>query len=242
MSVRALHYRDCPTSRTHGDVAEQLLFRHRGATTGGDSAVLTLADTFARWTLDAGARSTSTIHDDVEEVVFVASGSGLLLADGAERRVRDGDGVLVPPGVAHAFRNDGGETLELLVVTAPIPRSASDGPRTVVVRNYRDQPVHQAHWAHCSQRVFGREDGLITLSTVLVVRMEPLTVSELHGHGGDMDEVWYMWSGSGVHVVDREVCVQTPGTAIQVAPSDPGHMLINHTDTALHAFYFSAQP
>jgi mannose-6-phosphate isomerase-like protein (cupin superfamily) len=242
MSVRARHYRDCPTSRTHGDVAEQVLFRRRGTMTEGDGAVLSRADTFARWTLAAGERSALATHADVEEVVFVASGCGVLLAGGSERRLRDGDGVLVPPDVEHAFRADGEETLELLVVTAPVPLRTSDGRRTVAVRNHRDSDTHRGHWAHLSQRVFDRDDGLTTLHQVLVVRMEPMTVSELHGHGADMDEVWYMWRGSGVHVVGREVCVHTPGTAIQVAPSDPGHMLINHTDTPLHAFYFSCLP
>jgi uncharacterized cupin superfamily protein len=97
----------------------------------------------------------------------------------------------------------------------------------------------QAHWHHLSQCIFSQADGLTKLHNILVVRMEPMTAAEMHGHSSVMDEVWYMWKGSGVHVVSHEVCMHTPGMAVSAAPCDPGHMLINHTDTPLQAFFFA---
>ncbi len=240
--MNARHWIDCTPSLTHGNVVQRVLFRKRAAEPGDAAGVLSHAEWFARACLEPRAVSTPQANRGVQRVFFVAAGSATLVAGGDERRVGEGDGILVPPGVEHAFRNDADDPLELLIVEERIPSGVALGRPAVKIRNYRDAAVHQAHWHHLVRRVFGPEDGLARLHTVLVVRMEPMTTSEPHPHPADVDEVWYMWKGSGVHVVGREMCIQTPGTAVQVAPSDPGHCLINHTEEPLQAFYFACLP
>ena len=62
---------------------------------------------------------------------------------------------------------------------------------------------------------------------------------DTHGHADDMDEVWYMLEGNGIHVVSQNVYRQVPGDAVSVAPSNPGHTLINDTEEPLKTFYFA---
>jgi len=62
---------------------------------------------------------------------------------------------------------------------------------------------------------------------------------DTHGHGSNIDEVWYMLEGNGIHVVGRDVYRQRPGGAVSVAPSNPGHSLINDTEEPLVTFYFA---
>lgn len=238
--MKARHSLDCTPSLTHGNIVQRVMFSSREADPTGAGAVLNRIDSFARGSLEPGVRSVAHVNEGMQEVFFVASGGGSLIADGHEHRLREGDGILVPPVVEHAFRNDGDRPLELLIVEESIPPGTRAARSSVLIRNYRESDVSQAHWHYLSQRVFGPEDGMARLRTVLVVRLEPMTTGDTHGHGTDLDEVWYMWKGCGIHRVDREIRLQKPGMAIQVAPSDPGHSLMNHTDEPLQAFYFQA--
>ena len=58
-------------------------------------------------------------HSDVEEIIYVISGSGEQSVGPASRCVNPGDLVYVPPGAEHGTQNVGGETLVLLVVYSP---------------------------------------------------------------------------------------------------------------------------
>lgn len=232
---------DCAPTVVRGSLVERTLFRNRAAAAGdGASPVLRHADRFAHGELAAGAGTATSVDHAAQTVFFVADGSGALIADGREHRLREGDGVFVPAGVEHALRCDGDRPLEILLVEESLPSGARPARASVLIRNYRDSEVGIAHWSYRVQRIFGPEDGMACLRTVLVVSMDPMTTGDVHGHGFELDEVWYMWRGLGIHRVDREICVQTPGTAIQVAPSEPGHTLMNHTDEPLCAFYFHA--
>jgi mannose-6-phosphate isomerase-like protein (cupin superfamily) len=234
------HWLDCPPSLTHGNIIQRVIFtKHDPEESHVEGAILQHVDSFARGYLEPGVTSLPHVNEGAQEVFFVAGGSGILTAGGKERTLREGDGVLIPPGIEHTFLNDDEIPLELLILLESIPRGTGVKNKTVLIRNYREGRLSQGHWHHLVHRIFGQEDGLMKLHAVLVVRMEPMTTADTHGHGPDMDEVWYMWRGSGVHVVGHEVCVQTPGTAVSVAPSDPGHSLINHTDEPLQAFYFA---
>ena len=55
----------------------------------------------------------------------------------------------------------------------------------------------------------------------------------------NMDGVWYMLKDDGIHVVSQNVYRQVPGDAVSVAPSNPGHTLINDMAEPLKTFYFA---
>lgn len=60
------------------------------------------------------------VHAVQEQVYHVLEGEGLLTLDGKRVLMRRNDYVFIPPGVRHAFTNNGTVPLVFLVVTTPV--------------------------------------------------------------------------------------------------------------------------
>ncbi|MBI2506127.1 MAG: cupin domain-containing protein [Candidatus Latescibacteria bacterium] len=236
------HWIDCPATLTHGNIIQRVIFTRQDPQARQEGGVLRFIESFARAYLEPGVSSVPHVNEGIQEVFFVASGSGQLVAGAQKHGLREGDGVIMPPGVEHTFVNEGQEPLELLILVEAVPKGAKVKGRKPLVRNFAQNNMGQGHWSHLVHKVFDRNDGLLQMHAVLIVRIEAMQPADTHGHGADMDEVWYMWKGQGIHVVSQEVCVQTPGTAVSVCPSNPGHSLINHTCQPLQVFYFARYP
>jgi mannose-6-phosphate isomerase-like protein (cupin superfamily) len=54
----------------------------------------------------------------MEEIYFVASGTGVMRVDNEERQVNPGDATWIPTGAAHSLLNNGTEILVILVVAS----------------------------------------------------------------------------------------------------------------------------
>lgn len=68
-------------------------------------------------------------HPNVEQLVFIASGQGKAVLDGAESPLTAGDVVVVTPGTHHDVINTGSEPLRIYTIYAP--------------PNHIDRRVHQ---------------------------------------------------------------------------------------------------
>ena len=236
------HWKDCSLSLTHGNIIQRTIFTKKDSDgSEPEEAVLRYIDHYARGWLETGVSSTPHTSEAFQEVFFVAGGSGKLVADGQERPFQEGDGMLIPPGVEHIFVNDGDAPLEFLMISESIPEGTVPQNETPLIRNYRESNLLVSHWSYLVHPIFGQQDGLVQMRDVLVVLIDPLLSGDGHGHGPDMDEVWTVWKGEAVHMVGKEACVQTPGTAVSVCPSHPGHTLINHTEEPVYLFYFCSQ-
>ena len=236
------HWQETPLSLEYGNIIQHVIFEKEGTSeTDPEGAILRYIDRFAHGTLEPGVSTRTEQNEQTQTVFFVSSGEGILGCNHEKRRIAEGDGILIPPGVAHSFSNEGSEPLHLLSAKEAAPNGPSTGNQDAIIRNYRDSELLTSHWHYLVHPIFGEADGLISMRDVLVVRLDPMTTGDNHGHGPNMDEVWYMWQGQCVHVVSREVCVQRQGTAVSVCPSDPGHSLINHTDQPAYLFYFCSK-
>lgn len=230
------HWRDGELSLTHGNIIQRSLFTKEGAEGDGSrDAVLRYLDSLARGVLEPGVSTKPHVNEGIQEVFFVAGGSGKLTTPKGEWRLTEGDGALIPPGVEHVLHNDGSEPLVLYIVVESV--RAGGGAPEPLVRNYRESDLLISHWSYLVHPIFGQQDGLVEIRDILVVSVDPQQTGDMHGHGPNMDEVWTMWKGQAVHVVGREACVQDEGTSISVRPCDPGHSLINHTDEPAYLFY-----
>ncbi len=58
----------------------------------------------AEATVEAGRITERHHHRLSEEFYFILEGEGVMEVDGEERRVRAGDGILIPPGAWHRIR------------------------------------------------------------------------------------------------------------------------------------------
>ena len=74
-----------------------------------------------RLTLPVGASIGLHTHDTSCEVVYILSGSGTCLDDGAEVAITAGDCHYCPKGHNHSIRNTGTEPLVLLGIVPELP-------------------------------------------------------------------------------------------------------------------------
>lgn len=69
--------------------------------------------------IPAGVTVKPHYHKVIEEIYFVSEGSGVMLLNGAERKVTKGDAVVIRPGERHSIRNDTTNELRLIVTCNP---------------------------------------------------------------------------------------------------------------------------
>ena len=67
-------------------------------------------------------------HVQARQFFYVLEGDAVLELEGLQYRLRRGEGLHVPPGIAHQIRNDSAADVRFLVVSAP----KSHGDRTLV--------------------------------------------------------------------------------------------------------------
>jgi quercetin dioxygenase-like cupin family protein len=58
-------------------------------------------------------------HPDGEEIIYILSGSGRVMVDGAVDRVEAGSVVLFPQGAVHMLQNNGAEEMKVACFFAP---------------------------------------------------------------------------------------------------------------------------
>lgn len=67
----------------------------------------------------AGTLAAAHAHQTQEEIIYILSGEGAMIAGEKETRLEPGVAVFIPPGLLHQIRVDGGETLKLVTVFSP---------------------------------------------------------------------------------------------------------------------------
>ena len=234
------HWLQCPSTITHGNIIKREIFSKKTPDiSGNEGAILNHIDSFSRCYLEPRISSIPISFDDRQLIFYIVDGKGLFEAGDMKREVQEGDGIIVPPGLSHILTNTVTIPLELLILEETISEETELVRQEAIIRNYREKPLSQGHWTHLVHPLFGKDDGLIKTHAILVVRIEAMQTPDTHGHGSNIDEVWYMLEGNGIHVVGRDVYRQRPGGAVSVAPSNPGHTLINDTEEPLITFYFA---
>jgi mannose-6-phosphate isomerase-like protein (cupin superfamily) len=73
----------------------------------------------AEATVPPGGQTVEHYHRTTEEVYLFIRGRGRIRLGDEEAEVRDGDTVVIPPGVTHKLFNEGSEPLVLLCCCAP---------------------------------------------------------------------------------------------------------------------------
>ena len=97
------------TYLAHGGAIAQMILDRRILKEIGFLAIATLAP----------EKKIETHVDPMEEIYFVASGSGEMVVDDEKRQVGPGDATWIPTGSSHSLLNNGNEDLVILVVASP---------------------------------------------------------------------------------------------------------------------------
>jgi mannose-6-phosphate isomerase-like protein (cupin superfamily) len=70
-------------------------------------------------TLKPGEEIGEEVHEDRDQFFRFEQGTGVVVIDGAENRVEEDFGVIVPAGARHNVRNIGDEPLRLYTIYGP---------------------------------------------------------------------------------------------------------------------------
>lgn len=225
MQIR--HWLQCPLTLTHGNIIKREIFSKKTPdTSANEGATLDHIDSFSRCYLESRIASVPATFENRQLIFYIVDGKGVFEVGDMEREVQEGDGIIVPPGLSHTLTNQLDVPLEFLILEEIISEEMELVRQEAIVRNYRETPLNQGHWTHLVHPLFGVDDGLIKTHAILVVRIEAMQTPDTHGHDSNIDEVWYMLKGNGIHIVSQNVYRQRPGDAVSVAPSNPGHSLI----------------
>ena len=79
----------------------------------------------AQATVPAGSATEAHFHRVTEEIYFFTGGAGRMILGEQESQVREGDCVVIPPGLPHQLINEADEPLVLLCCCSP-PYSHDD--------------------------------------------------------------------------------------------------------------------
>ena len=67
----------------------------------------------------AGTLAAAHTHPAEEEIIYILSGAGAILAGEQEIRLEPGVAIFIPPGLVHQIRADGGQALRLVTLFSP---------------------------------------------------------------------------------------------------------------------------
>lgn len=69
-----------------------------------------------------GGSAPVHVHQDLEEIFYFIRGTGVVILNGEEIKVKAGSVVAIPPGVTHGIRNTGKDILQNIVCSAIVNR------------------------------------------------------------------------------------------------------------------------
>ncbi|MBM3834727.1 MAG: cupin domain-containing protein [Verrucomicrobia bacterium] len=87
---------------------------------------------FVRAQLPPGEAHKFHYHPQMEEILYVLSGTAEQWVEADKRRMGPGDSLYLPAGIIHGTYNVGSELLDFLAILSP---AKSDGPITIEVSN-----------------------------------------------------------------------------------------------------------
>lgn len=204
-------------------------------------AVLTDIESFSHAYLPPHERTTPVTLRGEQELYFFYAGRGRIQCAGKEAELRDGIGVLVPPGLSFTIENTGNETLAMYIITEPIPSGFTPKKALVVKDEYAGALREQnGHWSHIGgDRLFAAEDGLAVLIGCRPVYFSPLTMSQPHSHNEGSEELWFSIRGEDTRVLlGKQMRDFKPGTVYKVPPNGTTpHANINVTGSTAKVFW-----
>jgi len=69
--------------------------------------------------MPAGTSEVCHYHQKAQQFFFLLAGEAVMEADGQRIPLAAGQGISIPPGMRHCFRNESNEPVRLLVISQP---------------------------------------------------------------------------------------------------------------------------
>ncbi len=215
---------------------------------GGPARLIALDDgpvtcTLTYGVIEPGKTSSHHIHP-WEHEVYILEGAGVLVCDGKEYPVKEGDGIFIPGNVDHYTLNNQSSGVIRRIEVNPLSAAQSGGARNnggkgtgepPVIRNYRDLDMQAGHVLLSSQ------DGAPTYVMLYNGPMAPGAVShpEHGGHTHEWQHAVYVLEGTGTLVCGGKSYTVSEGDGVLV-PGNVHHQWRNETDAPMLRVTFNA--
>ena len=174
--------------------------------------------------IEPGKTSAHHIHP-WEHEVYILEGSGVLVCDGQEYPIREGDGMFIPGNVDHYTLNNRSSGVIRRIEVNPLLASQTSGARRQggtgtgtgqppVIRNYRDLDMQAGHV------LLRGTDGVPTYVMLYNGAMAPGAVSHANtgGHTHRWEHVVYVLQGAGTLVCEGKSYAVSEGDGVLVPP------------------------
>ena len=193
--------------------------------------------------IEPGTSSAHHLHP-WEHEVYILEGSGVLVCDGQEYPVREGDGLFIPGNVDHYTRNtQPSGVIRRLEVNPLLASQRSDARQQgaqgtgqpPVIRNYRDLDMHVGHV------LLKGTDGVPTAVMLYNGAMVPGAIShaDTGGHIHRWEHLVYVVQGAGTLVCEGKPYPVTEGDGVLVPPQ-VRHQWRNETQEPMLRVTFNA--
>ena len=235
-------WKESMPGHTHGSLIERdILTRGDPLNPPNKGAVLKYINRFTYATLEAHASTVPTTLKGEQEIFYILSGKGTITAGGKTAELYESISILMPAGLEFAMTNTGDEPLTMYLVNEPIPAGFRPN-KNMLIKDENAMPVSSSggHWVHIVKGLFGTNDGLGTLESVITVSFDPMTIGHPHSHEEGCEEVWTSIKGTSIAFLGKEIRTQHPGTGYMIPPdSKTPHANINESNEQIKMFYFA---
>ena len=227
---------------THGSLIERDILSKGDPMNPSDrGTVLKYANRFTYATLDAHASTIPTTLKNEQEIFYIISGKGKITAGGKTADLYSGIAVLVPANLEFIMANISDEPLTMYLVAEPYPEGFRLNKDILVVdENTTPVSSSNAHWIGIVKPLFGTNDGLGTLESIITCSFDPMTFFHPHSHVEGCEEVWITITDEIYVFIGKQIRLQPPGTAYMIPPDGKTpHANFNVSDKMIKMFYFA---
>ncbi|MFC1650250.1 cupin domain-containing protein [Candidatus Latescibacterota bacterium] len=235
-------WKESMPKHTHGSFIERdILTKGDAMNPPNKGAVLEYINRFTYATLESRASTVPTTLNGEQEIFYILSGQGEVTAGGKTADLYESVAVFIPAELEFTVKNTGDEPLTMYLINEPIPAGFRPN-KYMMVKDENALPVSSTggHWVHIVKGLFGTNDGLGTLESVITVSFDPMTIGHPHSHVEGVEEVWTAITGSSIAFIGKEIRMQHPGTGYMIPPDGKTpHGNINDSKKQTKMLYFA---
>lgn len=239
------NWRDSVPRQSHGALIERdLLTKGDPLKPTRKGAVMTYFNKYCHATLAGRNKTAPVTLVGEQEFFYILSGVGQITGGGTTNALSKGIAVLVPVNLEFTITNTGDEPMTMLLISEPVPEGFRPN-ENIRVKDMNIAPItfSQVHWVMSGKDVFDQNDGMSTITSILLVEIGPMTMGQPHSHGDGFHEIWTCLEGDTAVLLGKQLRKQPPGTCYMIPPDGKTpHANINLSNSPVTFLHFRKKP